>query len=209
MGTWTAIYIETADLEKTISVVEEIANSKEKTEGSFPNDLQRNYLFGSSSTPNYLVVGKTQDDWVTIRHNSLGKLENWGKWLSEKLDSQVIITLADNTSDGYYFALYKGGIIKREIETCYSEDFDMVNKGIPFEFENEKPGERHDWNGVVSYIFDFDSIVRYCKYFGLTIQTDYQNVTWTILKGGQEQTKIKEIVNKFIETPRKPWWKFW
>jgi hypothetical protein len=99
--------------------------------------------------------------------------------------------------------LYEHGKKLREIEVCYSEDFDMVNFGQKFPFENPEPGGRTEYDGEVSYVFDFDAIDEYCKQFNLTIQTDYDTVQWTVLKGKNVRKEVSEYIQKYLV--KKPW----
>ena len=183
MATWTAFYINTPDLDKVTEKIMALTNISVVTKGDYPADLYNSYLNDDNALPNYLVIGKTQNDWTTIRYNSFNRLTEWGQKISAELNCKVIVTLAQSISDAYYFALYDQGRKIREVEVCYSEEFEVVDFGDHFDFENEQPGKRQEFDGEVSYIFDFSSIEDYCKHFRLNIQTDYDKVTWTMLKG--------------------------
>jgi len=197
MATWIGLYIQSSELDSIIGELLKLSNSERIDSSKFPNDLGKAIV--TDSKPSYLVVGQTQDDWITVRHNSFDKLKDWGELLSTKFQTKVLVTIAQSVSSGYYFALYSNGSQLREIEACYSEDFETINKGLPFDFENEEPGEQIERNGNVSYYFDFDSIEEYCEHLGLVLQMDYEQFAWTILK---QKVVTKEIV-------KKPKWKFW
>ena len=57
----------------------------------------------------------------------------------------------------------------REIEYCYGADYETINIGERFDFEDEQPGKKVEYNGEVDFIFDFDSIEEYSKHFGLVV----------------------------------------
>lgn len=207
MATWTAFYIKTTDeagfKEKLIA----LTGISTASEGRFPTDFHSSYLIDQVS-PSYLVFTSTQPGWVTIVYNSAHKLTDWCIEISRQFSTLVIVTLAQNTSDYYYFALYDKGEMKRELEYCYSEDYIPTNFGKKFDFEAEEPGEEIEYNGDSTYLFDFDSIERYCSQFGLTIQCEYQDFEWTILKGKSTGKTVAQAV-KELHGLRKPWWKFW
>ena len=209
MGTWTAFYVNTTKTEEFTEKLKYLSLIEDLTTGGFPEDFHQQQLFDEEADPNYLVFGHTQEDWITVVHNSFSKLEDWAEYFSRELDGKVIVTLAQNTSDVYYFALYDKGQKRREIEVCYGDDFDEVNIGAPFEFESEQPGKRREIDGEVYYIFDFDSIEEYARHFGLEIQWDYHNFEWKILKGAQTQETVSDFVSRMLEKRNKAWWKFW
>jgi len=208
MATWTKFYINT---DKKQAVVEKLANLTDNlvitTETDFPHEIGNYQLLTTDLTPTYIAIGKTQHDWITIVHNSLDKMEDWGIFFSSHFSCKLIITIAQSVSSSYYFALYENGTKRREIETCYSTDFDTINFGDRFGFENPQPGNIVNYDGEESYLFDFDSIDEYCAQFSLAIQTDYNHLKWTVLKGKNLRKEVSEYVEKHLET--KPWWKFW
>lgn len=208
MATWTNIYINT-DLDKeVVQKLQELTDDLEVTYNTdFPSDIGDYQMLDSDLAPNYLAIGKTQNDWTTIVHNSFDKMEDWGIYLSNHFHCKTIVTIAQSVSSFYYFALYDNGIKVREIETCYSEDFETVNFGDKFEFEGEEPGKKVNYDDEESFLFDFDSIEEYCQNFNLTIQTNYNEVKWTILKGKNLKSEVAEFMQKYMA--KKPWWKFW
>lgn len=208
MATWTSIYIYTDRQQEVVQNLEELTDNLELTHDTdFPSDIGNYQLLNTDIAPNYLAVGQTQPDWTTIVHNSFSKMEDWGIYLSNHFQSKVIITVAQSVSSAYYFALYDSGTKVRVIETCYSEDFEMINFGDKFEFESEKPGKIINYDNEGSYLFDFESIEEYCQYFSLVIQTNYNEVKWTVLKGRNLKSEISEFLQKNMV--KKPWWKFW
>ena len=181
-------------------------------DADFPLDMGQYQLINTNIPPNYLCVGNTQPECITVVHNSFDKLEDWGILFSEKFQCKVIMVMAQSTSDAYYFALYDHSQKRREIETCYGADFAMINEGEPFDFEGPYPGEKSPYtinneSEEASYLFDFDSIERYCSHFGLQLEYDYSTVKWTILKGNVKR-EIDEYLKK-LGLNKKPWWKFW
>jgi hypothetical protein len=205
MGAWTAFYVNTSDQKKVTEKLEELTGITSITVGKMPSDHSDSYLFDEKALPNYILVGKTQDDWTTVQHNSFHKLENWGGEFSKHFNCKVIITSAQTVSDAYYFALYDKGEKRREIEVCYSDDFETVNYGERFNFENEQPGDKQEDDEEVSYFFGFENIQQYSEHFGLQISEDeYDNIEWNILRGKPQKT-----VAEFVEKASKPWWKIW
>lgn len=208
MASWTKFYINTPNLEAVVEKLASLTDDLEITPNTgFPSDIGEYQQLNHDLAPNYLAVGKTQNDWVTIVYNSFDKLEDWGVELSRHFSCKMIVTLAQSVSDAYYFALYENRKKIREIDVCYSEDYDMVNFGEKFPFENPEPGEKVNYTGEESYLFGFDSIDEYCKHFNLTIQTDYDPVQWTVLKGKHVRKEVSEYIQKYLV--KKPWWKFW
>ena len=208
MATWTNFYIHT---DKTKSVTEKLSELTDNltiiADSEFPPDIGEYQQLDTDLAPNYIAVGNTQPDWTTVVHNSFDKLEDWAELLSSHFDSKVIVTIAQSVSSSYYFALYDKGQKLREIETCYSTDFEEINYGQKFSFENETIGRKVEWDEEESYIFTFDEIEEYCGHFGLIIQTNFNQVKWTVLKGQNLRKEVFEHVQKLIT--KKPWWKFW
>jgi len=208
MATWTNIYINTDQEHEVVKKLQELTDDLEVTyDTDFPSNIGDYQMLNTDLAPNYLAVGKTQSNWTTIVHNSFDKMEDWGIYLSKQFHSKLIVTIAQSVSSAYYFALYDNGIKVREIETCYSEDFEMVDFGNKFEFEGDEPGKKVNYDDEESYLFGFDSIEEYCQHFKLVIQTDYNDVKWTVLKGKNLRNELAEFIQKYV--PKKPWWKFW
>ncbi len=204
MATWASFYIKTTEKDKAVEKLKSLSGITQSDERSFPNDHYNSFIL-DEAYPNYLVVGMTQPEWVTIVYNSSSKLVDWCTNLSKEFSTLVVVTLAQSVSDYYYFACYDKGQKLRELEFCYSDDFEEVNFGKRFDFENEQPGQKTEFDGEVEYCFDFDSIEEYCKHFSLIVQNDYDKTTWAILKGPGKGKTVKEHVMNY----KKPWWKFW
>jgi hypothetical protein len=204
MGTWTSFYIKTTDKPKLVEALQSalpIATEVvEDQPGSITNDVRPS----TNSQPDQLVLAQTNPEWCIVFHNSFDKLEDLALGLSQDLDTSVIVTMAQSTSDYYYFALYTNGHNKREIEVCYSDDTEMINTGERFSFENEEPGKKVEYDGRISYLFDFDSLEEYCKYFGFNIYEKPENFKWTLLRNVKYGFTPKSVSND-----KKPWWKFW
>lgn len=198
MATWTALYINHSDLDMVTLQIKDFAGIIDVEKGSYPTDFYNSYLL-KITIPNYLAVGQTQSDWITVRFNSFSKLEDWGISISNSFSCKAIVTMAQSVTNSYYFALYDKGIKLREIEVGEDEQKN-IDFGKHFDFE---------YNNEVYDSFDFEGIENYCEKFGLTIQTDYDNIEWTILKGEQNQPKISDYINSLIQQQKKPWWKFW
>lgn len=204
MSSWSSFYVQTADEQALIAQLKSLTGISRTTVSSFPKDYYDS-LLATSVLPNYLIAATTQPGWVTVVHNSTHHLADWCTRLSQTLGTQVIVTAAQNVSEYYYFALYEFGEQKRELEYCYSQDATPVNFGAAFPFEDEEPGEKILFEGNATYLFNFDSIVRYCHHFGLVIQRDYREYDWTILRKKTTDKTLKQTLSK----PASPWWKFW
>lgn len=208
MATWATFYINTSETKLVIEKLVDLTNNLMVTPNTnFPPDIGDYQMLNSEIAPNYIAIGNTQLNWTTVVHNSFDKMEDWGILVSKYFSRKLIVTMAQSVSSYYYFALYESGVKLSEIEACYSDDSEEINSGKKFDFENDKPGQKHVWDGEESYLFDFDAIEEYCNHFDLTIQTDYNLVKWTILKGQNIRKEIYEYMQPFLI--KKPWWKFW
>lgn len=206
MGTWAAIFVNSHELDQVTGTLKQLSAIDTLHKGEFPtSDLYNNILLEDNAEPTYLVFAQSQPDWIMIRHNALKNLEGWGKTLSAAHQTKVIISSAQSNADFYHFSLYDQGTMLREIEYCYGDDYEPINWGKRFAFENEEPGVKMEYDGEVSYIFDFDSIEEYAKHFGLEVQPDYDSIAeWCILK-----TKSRYKTLGDYKKSLKPWWKFW
>lgn len=204
MSTWIKFYIKTNDYQGVIDQLKSFISVETQSISKFPLDHHGSFLI-DGTLPNYLVIGTTEPEWITVIYNSSSKLEVWGTDLSKKFETIVIVTMAQSVDSYYYFALYEKGELMRELEYCYSDDMEPTNFGNKFSFEREEPGEKVEYEGEISYLFGFENIEEYCKHFGLTIQVDYDKFVWTILKGKSSGKTLDELLNDF----KKPWWKFW
>lgn len=206
MATWTAFYVKTTNgqgfKEKLIS----LTGITTVAEGRFPTDHYASYLL-NEAVPDYLAFTSTQPGWITVIYNSSNKLTDWCIDISKQFNGGYC-NRGTKRFGYYYFALYDKGVLQREIEYCYSEDYIPTNFGKKFDFEEEEPGEQIEYNGGVTYLFDFDSIEKYCAHFGLTIQCNYQEFDWTILKGKRSAQTVAQT-EQALNGLRKPWWKFW
>ena len=208
MATWTTFYINTDAVKLLVQKLSDLTDNLHVAyDTDFPSDMGDYQMLDTHLAPNYIAVGQTEPDWTTIVHNSFNKMEDWGTLLSKQFSCKLIVTMAQSVSSYYYFALYDHGEKIREIQACYSDDTEEINFGKKFDFENEKPGQKHVWEEEESYLFDFDAIEEYCKHFNLTIQIDYSNIKWTVLKGQNIRKEVSEYIQKLLV--RKPWWKFW
>src|ERR1700754_2598170 len=156
MSTWISLFINTAEKDKVVEQLKSFTGIAVSDEGVFPDDHYESMLL-DETLPNYLIIGSVQPDWVRVVYNSSSKLTEWCISISRELQTRVIVTLAQSVSDYYYFAYYNNGVKLRELEYCYSADLEEVNFGQRLEFENEQPGKRSEFDGEVTYLFDFDS----------------------------------------------------
>jgi hypothetical protein len=136
MATWTSFYLNTGDAEQVVDILLSLTDDLVVSKGRFPDDFHDTYLFNSELSPDHLAIGNTQPDWITVTYNSLDELQDWGELISKALHTKLIVTIAQNSSDFYYFALYESGTKRRKIKYCYSTDgFVPVNYGKKFDFE--------------------------------------------------------------------------
>ncbi len=205
MSQWAGIFIETDKIDLVSEQLKQLAGITTSTRGEFPfADLYSNVLL-DDDRPTYLIVAQTQPEWITVAHNALRNLEDWGKELSNHFQTRVILASAISTNMFYHFSLYEKGEMLREIEYCYLEDYTPINLGTKFEFENEQPGTKHEYDGEISFTFDSDSIEEYSKHFGLDVKPNFDIVKeWIILKKATAHRTIGDYL-----PVRKPWWKFW
>lgn len=207
MATWTSFYINTDNSGIVTQKLRTLADIPVALSSSFPADIHKYYLSNENAFPTYLAIGGTQPGWTTVVHNSFNKLGDWALILSKELETKVIVTGAQSVSSYYYFALYENGKKLRELEFCYSDDFEPVNFGTRLWFEDEQPGTKDEYEGVVEYYFGFEDIENYCNQFGLTIQVNYSDYQWTVLKKETNQQTVEDVVREILN--KKPWWKFW
>jgi hypothetical protein len=208
MGTWTSLYVNTSDAEAVAGKIQSLSGIKKISTGKYPNDLQSRQLMSKEGTPDFLAIGHVQPGWVTVDHNSFAQLADWGTALSKELNCRVIVIIMQTTSDYYYFALYEEGKKLREIEVCYSTDFDEVDSGDKFSFEDKKAGLPSKYGDSGAYLFDFDAVEKYCAHFGLNIQAQNEEASWITLREDSGKMTVKEYVNKNLLN-KKPWWQFW
>ncbi|MGB4774145.1 MAG: hypothetical protein WBP45_03150 [Daejeonella sp.] len=182
MATWAALYIKTSDEQEILNFL----SIKSYKRVPFPIDFYSSFLLKKAS-PNYILIGKTQPEWITIILNSYDKLEIFCKRISKEINSQCIIVFAQTVSDYYYFALYDKGVKIREIENNYDDETDSINFGEKLQFEKQEEDE---------LLIDFESIMKYSRHLGVMIPIDLNAYNWIILKGSKYLQKI-------------PWWKFW
>ncbi len=206
MATFTAIHVRNTDLESLVQSVIRLAAIADRKLGPYPEDYASSFLSDASALPSYILMRESEDGWITIRHNSFQKMENWAKNWSKDLVCEVLVTTAQTTSDAYYFAYYEGGKQLRLIDTCYSDDCEMINRGKPFDFEGPEPGQKHIWDEEECYLFDLDSIEFYCQKLGLNLEFDPTQRDWIILKGSSACPTIHQLVQQQVN---RPWWKFW
>ena len=208
MGSWTNFYISIPDAKAVVEAIADLTDEMVITHDvEFPEEMGDYQMYDLGLSPTYIAIGNTQPHWTTIVHNSFDKMEDWGELLSKKFNYKVIVTIAQSVSMAYYFALYENGVKLREIETCYSDDSEEVNYGKKFDFEDARPGHKSEWNGEEIYSFDFNDIEAYCRHFNLTIETNYNDVQWAVLKA--RHLKKESVTDYLKRTVKKPWWMFW
>jgi len=207
MATWNEFYIQTQDLEKVVEKLKQLFNIQKVSKGAFPDNFRKKYLWEPDALPDFMVVGKTHEKWVTVRNNSFNKLVQCFENISSDLDCKIIVISAQNTVDYYYYAVYDKGEKIREIAVCYGDDIETLNYGIPFEFEDEEPGRRYEESD--DFIFDIDCIIEYSEYLGLKLDFETKEIEWILLDGEAQKKRISDVVTNKISKPKNPWWKFW
>lgn len=111
----TTFYIQTPDTQKVEkTLLQFIKGAKfslkhEQAYEDWPNKWKQ-----EGGSPEFMAIGKGQEDWVTVTHNSFDKLEYWGAYLSELFDSLVMITFAQSVSMITYLAVYQSGKLRKE-----------------------------------------------------------------------------------------------
>jgi hypothetical protein len=185
MSTWSSFFIRNTDKQKVIEKLKLLTCVNETYEGKITDDYYDSFLM-DESLPNYLAVSDGQPNWIAININSPNKLIDWCTQFSKEFNTEVILILAQNTSDYYYFSYYNKGIKLREIECCYGGDIEEINFGEKFHFENEEPGTKTEYDGITEYFFDFECMEEYCKHFELALQYDCDKIIWTFLKSDSE-----------------------
>lgn len=211
MGTWTRIYIKN-NFDDVDLKLKEITEIREVSHGKFPEDFHNSYLMDEKAYPNYLVYGEQCTGWITVIHNSLSNLNDWTERISKELNCTLVVTIGQTTVDYYYYCHYNLGIKIREVLVCYGDIITPINFGEPYPFEDNQPGKKVNYTGEDEYIFDFDTMEKYCQYLGFEPQSEnWEEVNWTILKekGKHKQASIKDSQKKLAVENKNPWWKFW
>jgi hypothetical protein len=201
MSTWISFYVNTADKKALVNSLRLESGATDIREGVASTSIDD--VYPTNSSPSVFLLGATQDAWITVFHNSFDKLEALATAISASLGARIIVTMAQSVSNYYYFALYERGRKLREIEACYSDDSELVNFGAPFPFEGAEPGKRVSFNGLESYLFDFNSIEEYGRHFGLELAPGNSSVRWTMLQPASGRAAAQRTASG------KPWWKFW
>jgi len=207
MATLNEFYIQTQDLDIVVEKLKDLFNIQKVTKGSFPDNFRKKYLWEPDAVPDFLVVGKTHEEWVTVRNNSFNKMVQHFENISGDLNCKTIVVSAQNTVDYYYYAVYEKGQKIREIAVCYGDDIETLNYGVPFEFEDEEPGIR--FKESEDFIFDIDSIINYSEHLGLKLDFQTNDLEWILLNGESQNKRVSDVVTSKISKAKKPWWKFW
>lgn len=209
MATWTRFYIHSSDVKSVTTILERLCEAESFLVKDFPENFHDSFLSDEHTNPNYLVFSEIQNGWITVLYNSFSKLRTWASEISDELKCIVIVSLVQTVSEYYYFSQYENGIKRREIEVCHEDGTETINYGEKYEFEGDKIGEPYEDDGEIEYFFSFESLEKYCQYFGLNPQEEWIEVHWTVLKGVQDKKTMNEFVKEFMEKNQKPWWKFW
>lgn len=199
MSTFTGFYVKTDNIEKLIDIlIHEMPQPTERTTGKFPNKFRDLYL-NECCDPDYLLIGKHQENWITIIHNSFSLLERKCSKLSHLLNTKVIVIIMQTTSDYYYYADYEQGEKIREIMKCYSDDSDELNYGEKYSFEDEEVGVKTKHG----YFFDWDAIEVYTEKNTLTSIFPEDAIEWAILRPNSQ--KSKQIIQSKTSEGKSIW----
>lgn len=145
--------------------------------------------------PNYLVLGKTHQDWITIHHNSFSKIENWGVELSKVFHTKLLI-IHYSWNSIFYFAAYDKGEKKREIHLVSKfRPEQNSNFGEKYSFEKEAIG----LNSGDKSVFDSEAIKRYCSENGLNLNFELQNILWQSIYTEKEIITIEQLLKQVDE----------
>ncbi len=193
MSTFLNFFVKISGTDQLIDVLKKFSDFDLSHESQFPQGYYHNYL-SEDADPEYLIIERGNDGWLIVYHNSFKKLYDWGREISNSLDTSFIQIIGQTTSDVYYFSLFEKGVLRREIEVLASEGEILIDKGSKFPFEKSTllSDDADDSNGF----FDMDTLEVYCMNFGLDINGIFESSKngYTVLK----QSKQKKV-----------WWKIW
>ncbi|OJJ18459.1 hypothetical protein BKI52_22860 [marine bacterium AO1-C] len=138
MGTWTAFYVQTSDVkkvEKTLTQLLKGSTFRVKHQQGYTNWPSK--WTQEEGIPEFMAIGKGQEDWVTIKHNTFDKLEHWAAFISEELATTVIVSFAHSVSGLHYLAIHQSGrLIKETGELLMNDIIGYVRQyGLQMEFD--------------------------------------------------------------------------
>lgn len=185
------------------NVAKSLVNEKTLT-GSF--DFSGNY-------PKRLIISmKYNGEWVEVRYNTTNVLEKWGYFLSNELQTQVVILQLLNDFGWGYFALYDLGEIKRKFAIQDTGEYPFTEEGWNIRYqplsearkdvelgveidEGEYPKTEAELSGDFDYLSKgIDLIYEYCEMLGINLYGDLDNL-WAKIDQGifEEYTVLQSI----------------
>jgi len=200
MGTFLSFHIKTKDRDNLIHLLKVLSGTKEKVTDTFPEYMYDSISLNENSDPSILAITLNKDGWISVHHNTFQKLHHWGEFISKTLNTTFIQIIGQTTSDAYYFLLYEGGNIRREIEVMNSEV--SLDKGQKFSFEKE-PLLNDNFEDPENS-FDIDSLEEYCKEFDLDLNFECDQYTILTITTNEPANEDEDK-----DANKKAWWKLW
>ena len=177
MGTWTAFYVE-AGVEETIAACSDWLGAKAhknvlQNRGGFPA-RRRFYLRGDA--PRRLVVGAASATWAEVHVDGFYSPNPAAIAVSQALQTRVINTIAQTTSDSYELTIYERGEQRRQLafeEFAWTaqEGKALAGEPMPLATKDEDEEDLED--------FGCDEIRTYCQQvFGFEFWMDPAGRAW-------------------------------
>jgi hypothetical protein len=196
MASWSSIHIKTNDISRLENIINSYSEFKLIKNQKFPEDFYDSYLMFSNE-PNLIILGQTQENWVTFRYNCLYLQDDYCEIISKELNTIVCSIIAQSAVNHIEFCKYENGIKVRHFISSPENESKNLDFGDPIKEELEFGEESKDF-------FYFNDV---CALLGLEIQSDYDIVNWDILKKETNELTTSDFTKKLIK--RRPWWKFW
>ena len=138
MSSWTTFYIQIPDVKKVEkTLVRLLKGSKfcikhQQAYTDWPAKWAQ-----KESTPEFIAIGKGQEDWVTVAYNTFDKLEHWAAFISEELATTVIVSFSHSASGLYYLAIHQSGKLIKETGELLVDDIAHYTRqyGLQMEFD--------------------------------------------------------------------------
>ncbi len=143
------------------------------------------FIASETQQPTKFALIAEQADWLTIHYNSFLPLRELAADISRKLDTVVVIVMAQSVSSAYYLAVFRGGEHLRTLEFADGEW--LRQEGTPLQFEPSPLGKNLSEEGDEPwYCFDEEPVREYCEHFGLKLWThawiQMESLEWTVVR---------------------------
>ncbi len=191
MSTYCALHVQTKDRESVVGDVEKyLAHNHQDcvvqttAAATFGKLYGEEFICSQTQQPTKFALIAEQPDWLTIHYNSFLPVRELATTISRKLDTVVIIVMAQSVSSAYYLAVFRAGEHLRTIEFADGEW--LRQEGVPLPFEANPLGENIAEEGKEPwYWFDSEPVREYCEHLGLKLWThawiEMENPEWTIM----------------------------